>query len=99
MKHFVNATIRRLSDEEPDPLENDDASVEPSSTTGWASWGPDTIQDIYNIVSDKLTPQQREIIEAHLAGYNHHDLAVSEKYWRYHYGLAIKRIRKELRLP
>lgn len=99
MKHFVNATIRRLSDEEPDPLENDDASVEPSTTTGWASWGPDTIQDIYNIVSDKLTPQQREIIEAHLAGYNHHDLAVSEKYWRYHYGLAIKRIRKELRLP
>lgn len=98
MRHFVNATIRRLSDEEPDPLENDDASVEPSTTTGWASWGPDTIQDIYNIVSDRLSPQQREIIEAHLAGYNHHDLAVSEKYWRYHYGLAIKQIRKELKL-
>ena len=98
MKHFVNATIRRLSDEEPDPIENDDASVEPSTAAGWASWGPDTIQDIYNIVSDKLTPQQREIIEAHLAGYSYHDLAVTEKYWRYHYALAVKRIRKELKL-
>lgn len=98
MKHIVNATIRRLSDEEPDPIENDDASAEPSTSVGWASWGPDTIQDIYNVIADKLTPQQREIVEAHLAGYNYHDLAVTEKYWRYHYALAVKRIRKELKI-
>jgi len=98
VKHIVNATIRRLSDEEPDPLENDDASVEPSTTTGWASWGPDTIQDIYNIVSDRLSPQQREIIEAHLAGYNHKDLAVTEKYWRYWMQSAVNKIRKELKI-
>jgi hypothetical protein len=94
----VNATIRRLSDEEPDPIEHDDATAEPGASAGFASWGPDVLQDIYVIVSERLTPPQREIIEAHLAGFNYHDLAVTEKYWRYHFGLAIKKIRKELKL-
>ena len=92
----MNATIRRLSDEEPDPIEHDDTTAEPSTVVGWAPWGPDTIQDVYNVISDKLTEKQREIIEAHLMGYNHKDLAVTEKYWRYHYMMAVKRIRKEL---
>ena len=70
----VNATIRRLSDEEPDPIEHEDSSAE------------------------KLTPQQREIIEAHLSGYNYHDLAVTQKYWRYHFAAAVAKIRKELKL-
>lgn len=95
----VNATIRRLSDEEPDPIEHEDSSSEPSvGGAGWAPWGPDTIQDVYNVVAEKLTPQQREIIEAHLAGYNYHDLAVTQKYWRYHMTAAINKIRKELKL-
>jgi hypothetical protein len=91
-------TIRRLSDEEPDPLENDDVVDEHSSTTPWALWGPDVLNDIYTIVSERLTPQQREIIEAYLTGYNYHDLLVTEKYWRYHFARAIKRIQKELGL-
>lgn len=91
-------TIRRLSDEEPDPIEHDDIVSESSSVAGWASWGPEVLQDIYNIVAERLSPQQREIIEAYLAGYNHNDLLVTEKYWRYHLGLAIKRIRKELKI-
>ena len=95
MKITVHASIRRLSDEEPDPLENEDPATEPSSM-GWAPWGSDTIQDVYNIVSEKLNEKQREIIEAHLMGYNHKDLAVSEKYWRYWYASAIKKIQKEL---
>ena len=66
--------------------------------TGWAPWDADTVQDVYNVVSEKLSTQQREIIEAHLSGYNYHDLAVTEKYWRYHYGAAIAKIRKELKL-
>ena len=95
----INATIRRLSDEEPDPLEHEDSSSEPTTGgAGWAPWGPDTIQDVYNVVAEKLTSQQREIIEAHLAGYNYHDLAVTQKYWRYHYSAAINKIRKELKL-
>lgn len=92
----VNATIRRLSDEEVDPMENDDPSIEPIAALQWVPWGADTIQDVYNIICDKLTSQQREIIEAHLMGYTHKDLAVTEKYWRYHWGQAVKRIKKEL---
>ena len=76
-------------------MENEDPSTEPTSA-GWAPWGSDTIQDVYNIVAEKLNEKQREIIEAHLMGYNHKDLAVSEKYWRYWYASAIKKIQKEL---
>ena len=94
----VQATIRRLSDEEPDPLESKDAAIEPASLMSWAPWGPETIQDVYNIISDKLSAQQREIVEAHLMGYTYRDLAVTEKYWRYHYAAAIKKIRKELKI-
>ena len=94
----MNATIRRLSDEEPDPIEHDDTTAEPSTVVGWAPWGPDTVQDVYNIVGEKLNDKQREIIEAHLAGYNYHDLAVTEKYWRYWYGSAVNKIRKELKV-
>jgi len=97
MKVTVFASIKRLSDEEPDPLENEDPSVEPS-TMGWAPWGPETIQDVYNIIADKLNDKQREIIEAHLMGYNHKDLAVSEKYWRYWYASAVNKIKKELKV-
>lgn len=94
-----NATIRRLSDEEPDPIEHEDSSSEPTMNgTGWAPWDADTIQDVYNVVSEKLSTQQREIIEAHLAGYNYHDLAVTQKYWRYHFAAAVAKIRKELKL-
>ena len=98
MKHVVNATIRRLSDEEPDPIENDDASVESSAASGWASWGPETIRDIQHVIENRLTPQQREIVEAMLAGFTHKDLAVSEKYWRHHLSQAVKKIRKELKV-
>jgi hypothetical protein len=98
MKHTIHATIRRLSDEEPDALEQEDSSSEPTTAGGWAPWGPDTIQDVYNIISDKLSDQQREIIEAHLMGYNHKDLQVTEKYWRYHYAAAVRKIQKELKL-
>lgn len=97
MKVTVFASLKRLSDEEPDPLENEDPTVEPS-TAGWAPWGPETIQDVYNIISDKLNEKQREIIEAHLMGYSHKDLCVSEKYWRYWYASAVNQIKKELKL-
>lgn len=97
MRKF-NATIRRLSDEEVDPMENDDPAAEPIAAIHWAPWGPDTIQDVYNIISSKLTDQQREILEAHLQGNTYRDLEVTEKYWRYHWGQAVKRIRKELSL-
>lgn len=79
-------------------MESDDPSLEPQAAMHWAPWGPDTLQDVYNIISDKLTDQQKEIMEAHLMGYNYKDLAVTEKYWRYHWSQAVKRIRKELKI-
>ena len=56
------------------------------------------MQDVYNIITNKLLPQQKQVMEAHLAGFNHKDIGVSEKFWRYHWTLAIKRIKKELKL-
>lgn len=97
MKIQVNATMRRLSDEEMDPMENDDPCIEPyAASQAVFDWSPDMIQDVYKVISERLSGKQREIIEAHLMGYNHKDLQVTEKYWRYHWGQAIKKIKKEL---
>lgn len=97
MRVTVQASIRRLSDEEPDPIENEDSALEPSGG-GWAPWSPETIQDVHNIIAEKLNDKQREIIQAHLMGYNHRDLLVTEKYWRYWYASAVNKIKKELNL-
>lgn len=92
------ATLRRLSDEEADPMESEEHAVEPPSHSSWSPWNEDTLEDIARIINTKLSEPQKEIIEAHLKGYNHKDIEVTEKYWRYHYGQAIKRIREELEL-
>jgi len=92
------ATIRRLSDEEADPMESEEHAIEPISHGAWSPWNEDTLEDIARIINNKLSPQQKEIIEAHLKGYNHRDIAVTEKYWRYHYTQAVKRIKEELNL-
>lgn len=91
--------MRRLSDEEMDPMENDDSYVEPFAASHVSSqWVPEVIQDVYNVIADKLNDRQREIIEAHLMGYTYRDLQVTEKYWRYHWGKAVEKIKKELGL-
>lgn len=78
-------------------MENDDSYVEPFAATHMSNqWVPETIQDVYNVIADKLTDKQREIIEAHLMGYTYRDLQVTEKYWRYHWGKAVQKIKKEL---
>lgn len=93
-----NATMRRLSDEEIDPMESEDGAMEPMDASHWAPWSSDTMQDVYNIITNKLLPQQKQVMEAHLAGFNHKDIGVSEKFWRYHWTLAIKRIKRELKV-
>ncbi len=93
-----NATMRRLSDEEIDPMESEDGSMEPMDATHWAPWSSDTMQDVYNIITDKLLPPQKQVLEAHLAGFTYKDIGVSEKFWRYHWMQAIKRIKRELKV-
>lgn len=98
-KHKINATAPRLSDEDPDPIEQDE--VEGISSTiidGWLPWDPEDIVDIRRLIVDKLHPKQQFIMEAFLDGLNYNDVNVTEKYWRYHFAKGIELIRKELKL-
>jgi hypothetical protein len=42
--------------------------------------------------------KQQFIIEGFLDGLSYHDLAVTEKYWRYHFAKGVEFIKKELGL-
>ena len=97
--HIVNAARPRLSDEEIDPMEQDDNETAQSHLEdGWVPWTHDDLIDIKRVVEERMPPKQREIIEAFLLGATFVQLGVSEKYYRYHYQKAIEFIRKELGL-
>ena len=96
-EHKVNAANPRLSDEDPDPMEQDDRSDDSSDTNeGYLPWDADDLLDIRSIIEDDLSLKEREVIEAALLGQNHHDLGVSEKYFRYWYSKAIRNIRDKV---
>jgi hypothetical protein len=98
-KHKINAVAPRLSDEDPDPIEQDDA-VEGYQILqeGWLPWDPDDIIDIRKIISTRMPVKQRFILEAFLNGHMYYDINVSEKYWRYHFAKGVEFIKKELKL-
>ena len=94
-KHKIQAVTPRLSDEDPDPLEQDD--VEGTSTQlveGWLPWEPDDIQDIRNLIENNMPPKQREVLLAFLNGQSYNEIHVTEKYWRYHFSKGIEFIKK-----
>jgi DNA-directed RNA polymerase specialized sigma24 family protein len=98
-KHKIQAVTPRLSDEDPDPLEQDD--VEGTSTQlveGWLPWEPDDIADIRNLIENNMPPKQREVLLAFLNGQSYNEIHVTEKYWRYHFSKGIEFIKKELGL-
>lgn len=98
-KHKVNAVSPRLSDEDLDPLEQDDADVfSMTLAEGWLPWDGDDIVFIHQVIEDMLNENQRIVIEAFLDGRSYKDIAVTEKFWRYHFEKAIERIRKEMLL-
>lgn len=98
-KYKFNCASPRLSDEELDPLEQDDSDFPMGhSSDGWLPWSYDDIIDIQNIIEKRMPEKQKAIIEAFLVGMNFNDLGVSEKYWRYHYQRGIEFIKKELKL-
>jgi len=98
-KHKIQAVTPRLSDEDPDPLEQDD--VEGTSTQlieGWLPWEPDDIQDIRNLIENNMPFKQREVLLAFLNGQSYNEILVTEKHWRYHFSKGVEFIKKELGL-
>jgi hypothetical protein len=98
-KHKISAVAPRLSDEDVDPIEQDE--LENSSTQvveGWLPWDPEDVSDIRRLIVERMPTKQRFVIEAFLDGQNYHDIDVTEKYWRYHFAKGIAYIKKELKI-
>jgi hypothetical protein len=96
-KYKINCAAPRLSDEEPDLMEQEDVEgVSGSQFDGWLPWTHDDLIDIRRVIEERMPIKQREIMEAFLMGNNAADLGVTEKYWRYHYKRAVALIKKEL---
>lgn len=98
-KYKINCASPRLSDEELDPLEQEDSDFPNSSSgDGWLPWSYDDIIDIRNVIENRMPEKQKVVLEAFLLGMGFKDIGVSEKYWRYHYQKAVEFIKKELKL-
>jgi hypothetical protein len=99
IKHKLNAIAPRLSDEDIDPIEQDDTdTISSQIVEGWLPWDPEDILDIRRLITEKMPAKQQFIIEAFLDGLNYVDAGVTEKYWRYHFAKGIEFIKKELKL-
>ena len=97
--HKVKAVTPRLSDEDPDPIEQDEHEIYSiQNLDDWLPWDIDDIMDIRRVIETKMPPKQRYILSAFLGGYNYLDVNVSEKYWRYHFSKGVEFIKKELKV-
>lgn len=97
--HKVNAATPRLSDEEPDLLEQDDTEgVTAELIEGYLVWTTDDIADIHKLIEYQLDEKERAILSAFLEGMTYMDLGVTEKYWRYHFAKGVEFIKRELGL-
>jgi hypothetical protein len=98
-KHKVCAVAPRLSDEDIDPIEQDDTdTISSQIVEGWLPWDPEDIIDIKRLITEKMPQKQQFVVEAFLDGLNYVDVGVTEKYWRYHFIKGIEFIKKELQL-
>lgn len=93
----IQAVAPRLSDEDPDPIEQDEIEGI-AEIGGWLLWDNDDIADIKRIIDRRMNEKQKEVFNAFLQGLSYNDLNVSEKYWRYHFLQGIEFIKKELKL-
>lgn len=97
IKYKINCATPRLSDEEPDLMEQEDIEgISSISQDGWLPWSHDDLIDIRRVIEEKMPEKQRDVMQAFLAGYNASDIKVSEKYWRYHFKKGVEFIQKEL---
>jgi hypothetical protein len=98
-KHKVNAVAPRLSDEDIDPIEQDDSEgVSFLATDGWLPWDPEDIEDIKRLIDQKMPIKSKFVLLSFLDGLTYTDINVTEKYWRYHFIQGIEFIKKELKL-
>ena len=98
-KHKVNCATPRLSDEELDPLEQDDnEGVSTELVEGHLPWTQEDMIDIRKLIEIHMPPKQSFILGAFLEGLTYVDLNVTEKYWRYHFSKGIEFIKKELQI-
>lgn len=51
---------------------------------------------VRKLVNNNLNPAQHRVVEAFMMGHTHSMIGVTEKYWRYHLGTAIKLMRERL---
>ena len=98
-KYKINAVAPRLSDEDVDPIEQDDSdSISNLVVEDWLPWDPEDILDIKRLIVNKMPVKQRYILESFLDGLNYTNINVTEKYWRYHFAKGVEFIKKELKL-
>lgn len=96
-KYKINCAAPRLSDEEPDLMEQEDVEgIAGLHSDGWLPWSQDDMIDIRRIIESRMPLKQREVMEAFLMGNNAVDLGVTEKYWRYHFKRGVELIQKEM---
>jgi hypothetical protein len=99
LKHKIKATTPRLSDEYPDPIEQDDSTEGYHLLQeGWLPWDPEDILDIRQLIEHRLPSKGKEVLSAFLNGQSYNDIGVTEKYWRYHFTKGIEFIKRELGL-
>lgn len=99
MRIIINASRTRLSDEEIDPIEQDDFDASSNlQGDGWMFWDEDDLIDIRRIINERMPPKEKEVVLSFLNGVGYKQLGVTEKYWRYHFQRAIDLIKKEMKL-
>jgi DNA-directed RNA polymerase specialized sigma24 family protein len=98
--HKVKAVAPRLSDEDLDPIEQDEQESIASSliNEGWLPWDAEDIKDIKRLIAEKMPQKQRFVLEAFLQGLSYNDIGVSEKHWRYHFNNGLEFIKQELKV-
>jgi len=100
MTSKIQAVAPRLSDEETDPIEQDESEGIASSiveSSGWLPWDAEDVSDIKRLIA-KMPEKQRKVLDAFLQGFSYNDIGISEKTWRYHFAAGIEFIKKELKL-
>jgi hypothetical protein len=98
--HKVKAVAPRLSDEDLDPIEQDEQESIASSliNEGWLPWDAEDIKDIKRLIAEKMPQKQRFVLEAFLQGLSYNDIGVSEKHWRYHFNNGLEFIKQKLKV-
>ena len=97
--HKIKAATPRLSDEEMDELEKgDNEGTSAEMIEAYFPWSPEDLLDIKRLINEKMPVKQKFIFESFLEGLTYSDLALTEKYWRYHFAKGVEFIKKELKL-